>query len=102
MFHLLVDAAAIAFLDWDIRGPRDHKIIWKLLVPRSTYELPNFEERKAEFLKALMPVWIEDEYACKGVAAGVGSRSAQAGRLSWMERTVHQFQNWIVDQYERS
>lgn len=102
LFHLLIDPAAIVFLDWDIMGPQETRLIWKLLVPKSTFALPDFEARKAQFLKTIRPVWHEDDYACRGLNAGVGSRFAEQGRLSHMERTVHQFQQWLAAEYQRS
>jgi len=99
-FHLLIDSSMAMWLDWDIRAVDDHDLIWRMVVPRSTLALPDFEQRKQQLHAALKPVWVEDEYACLGHARGVQSRFAQAGRMSHMEKSLHQFHNWLLDQYE--
>jgi len=99
-FHLLIDSSMAMWLDWDIRAVDDHDLVWRLVVPRSTIELPDFETRKQDLHQALKPVWVEDEFACNGHARGVQSRFAEQGRMSWMEKSLHQFHNWLLDQYE--
>ncbi len=99
-FHLLIDPACIVWLDMSIRGVQDHRNIWRLLVPPSTHSLADFESRKKEFLNTILPVWDEDTFACEGAAAGSRSQLGEQGRLSWMERSVHQFQQWLVGRYE--
>jgi len=99
-FHLLIDSSMAMWLDWDIRAVDDHDLVWRLIVPRSTIELADFETRKQDLHRALKPVWVEDEFACNGHARGVQSRFAEQGRMSWMEKSLHQFHNWLMDQYE--
>lgn len=101
-FHLLIDSSSAMWLDWDIRGVEDHDLIWKLVAPRATLALPDFEARKQELHTALKPVWVEDEFACLGHARGVRSRFAQQGRPSFMEKSLHQFHNWLLDQYQHN
>lgn len=101
LFHLLMDATSIYWLDWVPRSAADHGIRWRLLAPRSTVEAPEFEPLKGALLTILKAVWAEDTAACDGVNAGVRSRYAAIGRPAYMEKAVHQFQNWLVDQYTR-
>lgn len=99
-FHLLIDSSSAMWLDWDVRGVEDHDLVWRLVAPRSTLDAPDFEERKKVLHSALRPVWAEDEFACLGHARGVRSRFVQQGRMSYMEKALHQFHNWLLDQYQ--
>ncbi len=99
-FHLLIDSSSAMWLDWDIRSVDDHDLVWRLLAPRSTLALDDFETRRQRLHAALKPVWEEDEFACLGHARGVRSRFIQQGRLSYMEKALHQFHNWLLDQYQ--
>jgi nitrite reductase/ring-hydroxylating ferredoxin subunit len=98
-FHLLIDPACVVWLDMKVSGVHDHRNIWKLMVPPTTYALPDFEKRKKAFLETILPVWNEDTFACEGAAAGSRSALGAQGRLSWMEKSIHQFQNWLTDRY---
>ena len=98
--HFLIDPACIVWLDFDITGVQDHRNVWRLMVPRSTHALPDFETRKKSFLETILPVWYEDTAACRGVALGSRSAFGEQGRLSWMEKSIHQFHGWLVDRYQ--
>jgi len=98
--HFLIDPACIVWLDIDITGVQDTRNVWRLMVPPSTHELPDFEERKQSFLATILPVWHEDTAACTGVATGSRSAFGEQGRLSWMEKSIYQFHNWLVDKYQ--
>ncbi|MCP1605997.1 aromatic ring-hydroxylating oxygenase subunit alpha [Pseudomonas citronellolis] len=100
-FHLLIDSSSAMWLDWDIRGVNDHDLVWRLVAPRSTLAAADFAERKQALYGALRPVWEEDEFACRGHARGVGSRFIQQGRMSYMEKALHQYHNWLLDQYQQ-
>lgn len=100
-FHLLIDPSSIMWLDCEIRGAEDHDLVWRLLAPSETLNSPQFPAQKQELHSLLRPVWAEDEYACSGHATGVRSRFAEAGRMSYMEKSLHQFYNWLLDQYQR-
>lgn len=99
LFHVLIEPSGVYWLDWNLRKLDDHDIIWKLLVPAATKSLPDFEKRKELVYDFLKEVWAEDIGACTGVQHGVGAYHARAGRMSYMERAVHQFHNWLLDQY---
>jgi len=98
--HFLIDPACIVWLDLDITGVQTHRNVWHLMVPPSTYALPDFEARKKGFLETILPVWHEDTAACTGAAVGSRSSFGEQGRLSWMEKSLHQFHNWLVDRYQ--
>lgn len=100
-FHLLIDSSSAMWLDWEIRGVNDHDLVWRLVAPKATIEAADFEERKTVLYNALRPVWEEDEFACKGHAKGVSSRFVEQGRMSYMEKSLHQFHNWLLDQYQK-
>ena len=99
-FHLLIDPACIVWLDIESKGVQDTRNIWRLMVPPSTHALPDFQDRKSGFLATILPVWHEDTFACGGAAIGSRSSLGTQGRLSWMEKSLHQFQNWLVDRYQ--
>lgn len=99
LLHLLIDQSSVMWLDWDIRGNRDHDICWRLLAPASTFGLPDFAERERQLLGFLKTVWDEDFSACKGVADGTQSGLAQQGRMSYQEKSVHQFHRWMMQSY---
>jgi hypothetical protein len=98
-FHLLIDPACIVWLDINITGAQETRNIWRVMVPPSTRALPDFEERNQKFLDTIRPVWDEDTFACTGAAAGARSQLGEQGRLSWMKKSIHQFQLWLVDRY---
>ncbi|MFV3091427.1 aromatic ring-hydroxylating oxygenase subunit alpha [Pseudomonas sp. GW6] len=101
LFHLLIDAGVIAWLDWEPRSADDHDLRWRILVPETTAQMPDFAVRKLALGELLKEVWDEDVAACAGVNAGVRSRHAAIGRPCFMEKSVHQLQNWLLDQYLR-
>jgi choline monooxygenase len=99
--HFLIDPACIVWLDMEIRAVQDHQAVWRLMVPPSTHALPDFEALKKSFLETILPVWHEDTAACTGAAFGSRSAFGEQGRLSWMEKSIHQFHTWLVDRYQR-
>lgn len=100
LFHLLIDAGGVFWLDWEPRSAVDHDIRWRLLVPEKTANLPDFYARKVALATLMKDVWAEDNTSCDGVNLGVRSRHAAIGRPCFMEKAIHQLQNWLVDQYE--
>lgn len=98
-FHLLIDPTSVMWLDMDIRGVNDHDCHWRMMLPPSSARLDGFEARKAEAQRLIGAVWEEDFSACAGVRKGAGSRHAVQGRMSHMEKSVYQFQNWMLDRY---
>jgi phenylpropionate dioxygenase-like ring-hydroxylating dioxygenase large terminal subunit len=99
--HFLIDPACIVWLDLSIQGVQEHRNVWQVMVPPETYALPDFEARKQQFLETILPVWHEDTAACLGAAVGSRSAFGEQGRLSWMEKSIHQFHAWLADHYQR-
>lgn len=100
-FHLLIDDGMVMWLDWAFNKVDEHEIIWRMMIPAATAAAPDFAEKKAEIYKMIKQVWDEDVYACSGIRTGAKSRFAFGGRMSLMERSVHQFQKWIAGQYQQ-
>lgn len=101
LFHLLIDSSAVMWLDWDVRDTNDHDLIWRMLVPPATAQIENFPALKQELYGYIKQVWDEDVFACEAVARGARSRFTAQGRLSPQEKSVYQFHNWLLDQYQR-
>jgi len=101
LLHLFIDAATPLWLDWNIYGVGEHEMIWYMLVPEENINESNTEKLKADFLGFIEPILLEDVDVCRAVGIGVRSKLARPGRPSWMEKSVHQFQNWLVNQLEQ-
>lgn len=94
-FHSLVDPGVAITLDIDFIGPTEHEQIWTMLVPaESADDMPG---KREEFLKFIAPILGEDIGICKAVGQGASSRHTVPGRLSMMERAIHDFHNWWLD-----
>jgi len=101
LLHMFIDSATPLWLHWDIQAVGEHEMIWYMMVPKDNITPENTEELKANFLGFNEPILLQDVDVCTRVGHGVQSPLAAPGRLSWMEKSVHQFQNWLVDQLER-
>lgn len=101
LFHLLIDAGMVLWLDWEPRGVVDHDLRWRLLVTPEAAAEPDFEARKLGLVSLMKAVWAEDNSSCDGVNLGVRSRLATVGRPCFMEKSVLQFQQWLTDCYSR-
>jgi phenylpropionate dioxygenase-like ring-hydroxylating dioxygenase large terminal subunit len=96
--HALTDAATPLWLDFNIRNETEHELVWTLLLPAGSQARGDFDELLAKVRGFLQPILDEDIGVTTGVGLGVQSRFVQPGRLSHMEKTVHQFHNWWLDQ----
>lgn len=101
LLHLFIDGATPLWLDWNIHDVSEHEMVWYMLVAGDELNGQNFEKLKAAFLGFIEPILLEDVEVCESVGRGVRSRLAAPGRLSWMEKSVYQFQNWWLDQLEK-
>lgn len=99
-FHCLTDAGTPLLLDLNIFSETDHELIWSLLLPKGSKGSPDLEEKLAAFLSFIEPIMIEDIDVCSGIAQGVRSKFTQQGRLSRMEKAIHQFHNWWLDRMQ--
>lgn len=100
LFHVFTDPAMPMWLDWEIRGPRDHDQIWyAMLPPEDAYDAKTVETIRKQYEKFFLPILDEDEEICLRTAEGTASTLARQGRLSHLEKGVYQFHNWWLDQY---
>lgn len=94
-FHSLVDPGVTISLDIDFLGPQEHEQIWTMYLPRESAD--DIEAKRDEFLKFIGPIVTEDIGICRAVGQGATSHHTTPGRLSRMERAVHDFHNWWLD-----
>jgi len=97
--HIFTDAATPLWLDWEIHGVDDHEMVWYVMVLEETLKTHDVDKVVADFMAFIEPILLEDVDVCRSVGMGVHSHSAVPGRLSHMEKAVHQFQNWWVDNF---
>ena len=104
LLHIFTDAATPLWLDWEINDVEEHELVWYMMVPEEHISDENTDELKQGFLGFIEPILLEDVDICKAVGRGVKSSLSRPGRLSRLEKGVHQFQNWWLDAYtgERS
>jgi phenylpropionate dioxygenase-like ring-hydroxylating dioxygenase large terminal subunit len=100
-FHFLIDASSAISLDMEIGGATELKCHWSVHVPQSSFELPDFDQKRKTLLEVLMPTYNEDEAACRTIMKGQRSAWAKPGRYSWMEKSVHQLHAWLAREYGR-
>ncbi|MCC6828861.1 MAG: aromatic ring-hydroxylating dioxygenase subunit alpha [Novosphingobium sp.] len=99
LFHALIDPSCWVVLDMDPTGPDGLIARWDVLVTEEVFNRPTFEAERDHLTELLVPTWNEDEHACAQVGLGQGSRFAEQGQYSWMERSVHQFHRWMAERY---
>ncbi|MCG4262430.1 aromatic ring-hydroxylating dioxygenase subunit alpha [Acetobacter senegalensis] len=99
LLHIFTDSATPLWLDWEMNDVNDHVMVWYMLVPEDKVSDATVEQIKKDFLSFIEPIILEDVDVCNAVAAGVKSDLSRAGRLSHMEKAIHQFQNWWLDYY---
>lgn len=98
--HLLIGSNIVLWLDFDVQSVNQHDAIWHVLLPESTIELPDFEEKYQPWVERMIGVVTEDIYACTKASIGQRSRFFTPGRMSHMEKSVHQMHNWLLDTME--
>ena len=65
--------------------------------PKSTTELPDFEEIVQRYFGRWDKSMPEDDMAVQRQQAGLKSPIWSPGRLSWAEPVTHLFDNWVLD-----
>jgi choline monooxygenase len=95
-FHSLTTAHSTLWLDFSIDAVGQHELIWRVLFRKSDVKDGSDEELQ-RLIGFIGPVIDEDVGICTSVGRGSRSRLARAGRLSYMEKSVHQFHNWWLD-----
>ena len=96
-FHLLIDRNSMFWLDFDIRSVEHHQMNWRFLAPATTFKRPTFAAELDELRPLMLEIMNQDVRICRKVRDGIHSRLAEPGRLSLMERVMHQFHNFILD-----
>ena len=69
------------------------------LYPKSAVEAPDFEETYQAVSKARDVIIGEDRTTQMAVQEGHLSRFSPRGRLSWLETTIPQMNEWLLDRY---
>ena len=95
--HALADPATPLILDFNIKNENEHELVWSVLMPKGSREKPTIEQDLKAFHDFIAPILAEDIHVCTGVGQGVQSRFTTQGRLSHMEKAIHQFHNWWLD-----
>lgn len=95
--HALVDPGTPLFLDFNIKNEQEHELVWSVLMPKGSRQDPAIEADVKVFDGFMAPIFAEDIGVCTGVGMGVQSRFTTQGRLSHMEKPIHQFHNWWLD-----
>ncbi|EJL30782.1 ring-hydroxylating dioxygenase, large terminal subunit [Caulobacter sp. AP07] len=95
--HALTDPATPIFLDFNIKNENEHELVWHVLLPKGSSQKPDILDDVKLFGSFIEPVLLEDISVCTGVGRGVQSRFVTQGRLSHMEKPLHQFHNWWLD-----
>jgi phenylpropionate dioxygenase-like ring-hydroxylating dioxygenase large terminal subunit len=96
--HALVDPATPLFLDFNIKNETEHELVWSVLMPKGSRQNAGIDADIKSFEEFIAPILTEDIGVCTGVGQGVQSRFTAQGRLSHMEKPIHQFHNWWLDQ----
>jgi phenylpropionate dioxygenase-like ring-hydroxylating dioxygenase large terminal subunit len=66
------------------------------LAPEVVANMPYLEEEKAELLDFFDKVNAEDRFVVEGLYQGVQAPLAKPGRLSWLEREIHDFTCYLA------
>ena len=79
------------------QGPERTRMSLGFCFPKSTTELPDFEEVVQRYFDRWDRSMPEDDAAVERQHLGLRSRIWSPGRLSWAEPVVHMFDNWVLD-----
>ena len=78
-------------------GPERSLLVTSFMVPKSTAEMPHFEEILGNYLANSRVVRDEDVLACERQQKGLGSGIHVPGCFHPKDRLVYDYQNWILD-----
>jgi hypothetical protein len=79
---------------------RRHTLHYVPLVQPDALEDPAIDSKLEDLRQLLDAVHRQDMEGCAAVDRGLRSRLARPGRLSHLEETIWQFQNWLLDRLE--
>ena len=68
-----------------------------IAVPQTTMNLPDFQERLKELIDSTLEFHNEDMRICDAVERGLSSSWTQQGRLSWLDKPLWQFNQWLIE-----
>jgi hypothetical protein len=72
------------------------------LLPRSSTELPDFNDRAAQVLEGGAKIWAQDVPENIGMQRGKKSSFAPEGVYGPLETTLTQFNAWLLNAYRRT
>ena len=78
-------------------GPERSMLVTSFLVPKSTAELPDFDDMLENYLANSHVVRDEDVLACERQQKGLSSPIHVPGCFHPKDRLVHDYKNWILD-----
>ena len=85
----------------DPTGPTTHDLSMGYLFPRSTLDLPMFDELLASAIQGVGHFNRQDLPTNVATQRGKLSRFAPRAHFSWQEEALAQFSSWLVDRYEK-
>ncbi len=68
-----------------------------IAVPETSMNLPDFEERLKQLIDNTLEFHNEDMSICDAVQRGLSSNWARQGRLSWLDKPLWQFNQWLIE-----
>jgi phenylpropionate dioxygenase-like ring-hydroxylating dioxygenase large terminal subunit len=98
LFFMLPDHSA--WLHLVPESARRHTLHYVPLVQPDALEDPAIDSKLEDLRQLLDAVHRQDMEGCAAVDRGLRSRLARPGRLSHLEETIWQFQNWLLDRLE--
>ena len=71
-----------------------------IAVPEATTMLTDFEKRLSTTVDSTLEFHNEDMEICDSVQRGLSSSWARQGRLSWLDKPIWQFNQWLIDRLQ--
>ncbi|HVY15818.1 MAG TPA: aromatic ring-hydroxylating dioxygenase subunit alpha [Rhodopila sp.] len=72
------------------------------ILPKTTLSLPDFAERAAQVREGGAKIWAQDVPVNLAMQAGKSSRFLPAGIYGPLERTLQQFNQWLLQAYHKA
>lgn len=98
LFFMMPDHTA--WLQLVPQNASHHRLHYVPLVHADALNAPDADAKLDILRKTLDAVHQQDMTGCAAVYRGMGSALARPGRISHLEETIWQFQNWLLDQIE--
>ncbi len=68
-----------------------------IAVPRTSLGVPDFQDRLKTITESTLEFHYQDMAICDAVQSGLKSSMAKQGRLSWIEKSLWQFNQWYLE-----